>query len=1447
MKKMNFTIPNFARNWLVLLAVLLATFSFNQAGAQCVLPVEDEIDVVLNDTCGARLTMEMFLTDDGASCTVADHFEFEVLSQDGSQVIYPRAEIVDLDYTDIGKTYMVILWAVDAAGNDINSGMSMFDVVDKLAPKIDCPTDTIDLPCYYEVDYTPTLLIPECNKSETWTMINEVVKTNNCTDASIPVNVLSFIDRDYLATDASGNVSEPCHVTIRVNALTDGEFYPPDVVDPVIGLNAAIGFPEDLVKADKNAISCEDADDYKKEDGTFDPNKTGWPYLFYFDRNPTPEEIAKGDFTDTVVLDNSCNDICNLTSTYIDIKVNTCEECLEKTVRTWTVVENSCQYPERFRLNIQTIEVVDTVPPVIVCPDDMTITTNTFGGFGSSSDSDFNCGAMFTFPVPEMYDSCKNDVVWTISVANASDLATPIMFADTNATKVPVTKVLPYGKNKVVYTAYDQCGNSDSCTWYVTVEDKTPPVAICQQFTTVSLTVDGTAIIAAHNFDSGSYDDCALDSIRVRRMDDKIDCEGNVNTDPDVFFDYVHFCCDDIPNNNIVVIMRVWDKQGLHNDCMVQVEVQDKLPPSITCPKDICVPCDYPFEIDSMNNYFGTVVLKQEDRETNVVSSIDSVGYYYYKLDADGKIYWEACSTPALSSVSFLDGYVIDNCGVLSEDTYVDERDQCGNGNIVRTFTAHDNNGSVSCRQYIHFDNKHPFDENDIDWPKDTTLVGCYAPGNYDPELTGFPLLHEDNCDLVGFTYKDQVFGFNDDDLDAENICFKIIRTWTVMDWCQDDGYGHYLTWEKDQVIMVSEYNAPTFTTDCAEKTTCTYDAACEGGYIELPMSAEDDCTQGEDLRWRYRIDLDNDGSFDIDSRNFVGGASIIRGATASASGEYPIGKHRIVWEVWDQCGNIATCDTYFTINNCKKPTPICIDHIVVEMMPVDNGTDGIADWAMIEVGPQLVEHCCHASSHPCGYDLTYSFSEDPNDVSRVFYCGLDTIHDNWYPVDPIVGNLTEVRMYVTAHLPNGETTTDYCVTNIDFQDNNNACDPTIPDGLVQLSGLITNIDNEPIPNVSVELQGSEMAPMNTGVNGTYEFGIEANRNYIVAPQKEGLDLDGVTTLDIVLIQKHILGISKINNPYKLLAANINGDNNVTAADISIMRKLILAKIEDMGDAWMFVDKGYEFENPERPYNEEVVTSTPVNTNEDVVVDFYGIKMGDINLSLDVLEARSSEKLQLTVDAVQFESGVVEVPVYAENINGVEGFQYTFSFDNKVLSFEGVESGKLEITNANIGATRAANGMVAMSWNWNSSNVKNISSEDVLFTLKFNAVSGAKLQDVLSLTSDIAKKEAYDSNLNVMGVELEYRGENAEYALYQNTPNPFTEYTDISFTLPQKSECTISIYDLTGKVVKVISNEFEEGRNSVRVNKSDLNVSGILYYVLETEEFTATKKMIILK
>src|SRR5690606_18292242 len=123
----------------------------------------------------------------------------------------------------------------------------------------------------------------------------------------------------------------------------------------------------------------------------------------------------------------------------------------------------------------------------------------------------------------------------------------------------------------------------------------------------------------------------------------------------------------------------------------------------------------------------------------------------------------------------------------------------------------------VDCNPYyITDDNCFDFDPDDgVVWPCDADLSDCNA--SIDPNVTGRPVIsNEDNCSLVAVKYDDEIFDV------VPNACFKVIRTWTILDWCQYDP-SISLTdgrWTYQQTILVNDGTPPVLMS-CADLTFC--------------------------------------------------------------------------------------------------------------------------------------------------------------------------------------------------------------------------------------------------------------------------------------------------------------------------------------------------------------------------------------------------------------------------------------------------------------------------------------------------------------------------------------------------------------------------------------------------------------------------------------------------
>ncbi|GLR15697.1 hypothetical protein GCM10007940_03120 [Portibacter lacus] len=672
------------------------------------------------------------------------------------------------------------------------------------------------------------------------------------------------LTRGFKAQDDLGNTSNECIQTIMVER--------PDL--------DAIVAPANRTIEESSALSCVSFDTIAG--GVPDPAVYGVPTL-----EGIPLYPGAGQF-------------CNLGVNFKDT-VFPQNGCVKKIMRQWFIFEWHCEFG-RLDTITQIFNIADMSPPSITCLGDMKVSSN-----GSTCEGDI------LLPAALVSDDCSS--------SPRVDIAYPGGFLEnSNGGLIQ----LPIGIHEVTYTVYDDCLNSSSCSIMVEVEDRTAPIAVCHQNTVLSVRTDGTTYALASVFDDGSYDDCGFDRIEVRRMDAGMACDSVQN---EAFSDRVEFCCADV-GVETVVIMRVYDVEGNANQCMVNVQIQDKNPPSLIPPANITVDCQEVIELDDLSGF-------------GVATATDN------------------CMNPIIS------------------EQVISGLNECRTGVIERRFTATDGNGTAIASQFITVITEDTFDLDNITWPLNYTTTAACDPGSLKPDNlpaeNGFPILDEGFCSQVAITYSDKVFNI----LNSETACQKIIRSWIVEDFCQPIEENKFASWRYDQAITISNDVAPVITSSCEDVTVCSTNEDCATGPITLTAGASDDCTPGGMMRYSYYVDFGDDGGeFDVEDFG--------SGDTVTVMGEYPIGTHSILFVFEDLCGNSATCRQTFTIENCHKPSVVCHDGISVALNPMDTDNDGELDDEMAIVKARLFDA---SSFHPCGDDLLFSFTENPADSCKTFSC----------------------------------------------------------------------------------------------------------------------------------------------------------------------------------------------------------------------------------------------------------------------------------------------------------------------------------------------------------------------------------------------------------------------------------------------------------------------------
>jgi len=388
------------------------------------------------------------------------------------------------------------------------------------------------------------------------------------------------------------------------------------------------------------------------------------------------------------------------------------------------------------------------------------------------------------------------------------------------------------------------------------------------------------------------------------------------------------------------------------------------------------------------------------------------------------------------------------------------------------------------------------------------------------------------------------------------------------------------------------------------------------------------------------------------------------------------------------------------------------------------------------------------------------------------------------------------------------------------------------------------------VAGVDVQLSGALSEAYQTGDDGQFTFTslVEGN-DYTLRPRLDEQPLNGVSTFDLVLISKHILSVQQLDSPYKLIAADVNRSGKITTLDIIQLRRLILSIDTEFSNntSWRFIPADHQFANPNDPWAEGF---PEVRNYSDLVgqlqsQNFIALKIGDVNGNAVANALMAEDRdvagtFEINVDDQQMIAGnEYKVSFTAADLANVAGYQFTLNYDRAAAELMNIEYGVASKEHFGIFPNE---GVITTSWNGEA-------SDEVLFTLVFRANTDAEVSEVLSVGSRYTTSEAYTEAGELMDVALNFGATQvtaAEFKLHQNQPNPFNGITTIRYELPEAAQATITVKDVSGRVLRVIEQDGVKGANQVDVKAAGLP-AGVLFYTVETAEHTATKKMIIME
>jgi Cohesin domain/Dockerin type I domain len=749
--------------------------------------------------------------------------------------------------------------------------------------------------------------------------------------------------------------------------------------------------------------------------------------------------------------------------------------------------------------------------------------------------------------------------------------------------------------------------------------------------------------------------------------------------------------------------------------------------------------------------------------------------------------------------------------------------ENCQTGTFDVCYTAKDavGNTSTMCRK-VTVINPTPLSAANVTRPKDIVIKNFNGPisnlepakldtGAYAPAV---PKINYNGCDLAAVNHQDNIFKVNGSD-----CCFKILRTWKIASCCMMNAAnnGPKIIDEFTQVIKVED-NLPPLIKGLQDTLRVGTINCLANVKLPSPVSIAD-CPGN----------LPN---------------SIIKTTTTMPNkvneltyNNVPSGTYVVTYSATDACGNIGTTSMIVIVKDTTKPVLVA-HHGLSANLDSNTGELMLSAKAFANaVG--TTDNCTPFNK------LKFAFSKDTNDVDIMFDCNsfIGQCDDDVlaFPIAlwarDEAGNWSMVTTYIAVSKVNTPCS---CQKNI--------------------AGAILTSKGDKLSNVFISVTSNNQTivkPFTTNANGAFVIpNIISGQNYTITPKKVDGVTNGVSTADLVLISKHILGQQSFNTPYQWIAADVNKNGTISTADLVELRKLILGinSTYTNNNSWRFVDKSYTFSNTTTPLKEVFPEAKNV-TGSNNKTDFIAIKIGDVNSTAIVGNAggesgtRSDDALEFMVNDMKLAAdNTYEVVFKTKNLDNVAGYQFTLNFDKDNLEFISLKDND-NGADAAFGFTHLDKGVITTSW-MNATNIA-FKPMETVFTIKFKAKNGVFLSEMLKITSDFTKAEAYTQQGEAMNVALGFMATTPttnvaeeKFALYQNQPNPFKGNTTVGFYLPTASRATLTVIDQTGRLITSIDDDFNMGRNEIKL---EIPAAGLYFYRLDTPEFSATRRMMVIE
>ncbi|MDA8693183.1 T9SS type A sorting domain-containing protein [Saprospiraceae bacterium] len=394
-----------------------------------------------------------------------------------------------------------------------------------------------------------------------------------------------------------------------------------------------------------------------------------------------------------------------------------------------------------------------------------------------------------------------------------------------------------------------------------------------------------------------------------------------------------------------------------------------------------------------------------------------------------------------------------------------------------------------------------------------------------------------------------------------------------------------------------------------------------------------------------------------------------------------------------------------------------------------------------------------------------------------------------------------------------------------------------------RVTGNVMTTHIEPLSQVEIAVSDGDIRDTYlSDANGEFAFETAyVNTSVIVELHKNDDPLNGVSTLDLILIQRHIMGVNRFDEFTDYVAADINKDNIITAIDLFELRKLILGVYDDIpqNTSWRFLDAVKNYTELSDLEDHMIVT------NFDEEINAEGIKVGDVNQTYILnaqesnLDSRSQSNYNLIVKEQRNKNGELVVGFFASEDFNLSGIQATFNVGD-------TKQAQLVPHKLNIGEHNYHLKKDQLKISWTSQN-QEIKKGELLFEL---FIENSQKVDHIQLDNDSQNEIYQSSDLKAQSLILEFENESIVQYIDDSIklhvhPNPFTDVTQVQIVSKERLVTTYKIIDATGQLITSRFIQLETGINTININRAEFPGTGVYFIMIHKNERVYMEKVVL--